>query len=738
MEKKVKKHFSIFIFLLAAIFIAVSFHYVQNIQALLEDETELHALEVSRQAASAIEAKLNKNIELLHLLSAGIVSDSSIAIEEKMKRLENIDERFQFLRIGYAELDGHAITTDGYAFSVADRDYFKRSLNGEECISKPLTDKIGQHNSIIVYSVPVIENDTIIAVLFATYDLDKLADIVSIPFFGGSGYTYIIDNSGGVVFQSENAEPADDIYAILEAKNAEDLPHLKEAVATETESIFHMTVQGEDCCVSYEPIRKISNWNLVTVVSTDVIAQQSAIIIRNTVVMLVVLFLLFACILFYNMRMKRKNDIQVQKLAFIDNLTGIRNYNKFFMDCNSKLDTRGSKSYAVIYFDIDNFKMINDTFGYDYGDNLLRLVANLIDSVCGQNDIFGRLSNDYFGIMTEYKNDLDLIKMLNQIKNKINTTLGQYQSKMEVILSAGIYVIPPEEKDLNTAINKANMARGTIKGQHHKYYAFYNENIRNRLSDEKKIEGDIIEALKENQFEIYYHAKYGVKSEKMAGMEALIRWRHPERGFISPDEFIPVAEKCGSIISIGRWVLRTVCRDMQNWQKEGLPLLPVSVNLSRVELYQSNLIETVIHTIRSYDIPFDKIELELTESAALSDLEYISNIMRGFKQYGIKISMDDFGTGFSSLSCLRSIPIDILKLDRSFMLDIETDEKSRSILKAIITLAKSLGLTVVAEGVETKEQRDFLREVGCDLIQGYFYAKPEPKTAIDCALHNAI
>lgn len=289
----------------------------------------------------------------------------------------------------------------------------------------------------------------------------------------------------------------------------------------------------------------------------------------------------------------------------------------------------------------------------------------------------------------------------------------------------GIYFVEEGEVDIQKAVNKANMARSVAKGKNINY-AIYNEDVRNKLSEESMILDDIKIALVKNQFEVYYQPKFSLVTGEMIGSEALIRWNHPEHGFISPAVFIPIAEKSKLILKIGRFVCERVCNDIYEWKKQGKKIVPVSVNLSRVELYQPDIVKFINKTIKMYNLSSDFIEIEITETVAINELNILKNVLNELRTYGFSISMDDFGTGYSSISCLRDMPIDILKLDKSFLGGIEHDERSRNIAKSIVSLAKSLDLVVIIEGVESKEQAELMKQFGCDLVQGFYFARPMP------------
>ncbi|VFC13361.1 signaling protein [Clostridioides difficile] len=490
--------------------------------------------------------------------------------------------------------------------------------------------------------------------------------------------------------------------------------------------------------------------------------------------------LIFIAIIFYIIYIKKSNEKEILSLAYEDKVTYIGNQNKFYRECSKYLLDKPSLNYIIVYFDINNFKMINDTFGYEFGDNLLITIAKALKEELTEGEVYARLSSDYFAIFCDYKNGRNkIIRKLDNIRSNIESNLsivfeislcvgiyfveeGEVDTRLssdyfaifcdykngknkrirkidsirnniesnlsivfEISLCVGIYFVEEGEVDIQKAVNKANMARSVAKGKNINY-AIYNEDVRNKLSEESMILDDIKIALVKNQFEVYYQPKFSLVTGEMIGSEALIRWNHPEHGFISPAVFIPIAEKSKLILKIGRFVFERVCNDLSEWKKQGKKIVPVSINLSRVELYQPDIVKFINKTIQMYNLSSDLIEIEITETVAINELNILKNVLNELRKYGFSISMDDFGTGYSSISCLRDMPIDILKLDKSFLGGIEHDERSRNIAKSIVSLAKSLDLVVIIEGVESKEQAELMKQFGCDLVQGFYFARPMP------------
>ena len=295
-----------------------------------------------------------------------------------------------------------------------------------------------------------------------------------------------------------------------------------------------------------------------------------------------------------------------------------------------------------------------------------------------------------------------------------------------MILDCGIYKISKSDNDINTIMERANTARKTIKGGHKNSFAFYDKEMHKKILKEKEIENSMVDALNNGEFIVYFQPKYSLSDYQIIGAEALVRWDNPQKGLIPPIEFIPVFERNGFIVNIDFYVFEEVCKKIREWMDEGQKVVPISVNLSRMHFVNSNFIEKFKLIVDKYKIPTRLIELELTETAVLDNIEGLLDTMNNLKEKGFVISMDDFGTGYSSLNLLKELPVDILKLDRAFFTEKDESNNEKIVISNVIKMAKELKMKVISEGVETISQVEFLKQIGCDMVQGYLFSKPMP------------
>lgn len=427
-------------------------------------------------------------------------------------------------------------------------------------------------------------------------------------------------------------------------------------------------------------------------------------------------------------KMYIKNRCALEKLAFYDNITEKSNYNCFLTTARKLLDGNRQQCYAVVTFDIDKFKYVNDVYGYDVGNRVLKEIADSLEKNLTDGELCARIQSDCFVLLLKYREQKDLASRTDILCELIRRVGDANSRKCDFILAVGIYEVIDHSLDVQAMVDRAVIARKTVKGLHRTAYAFYNDQIRSEIINEKKMESEMHTALAEGQFEVYYQPKYYLENLRLSGAEALVRWNRPNKGMVSPSEFINLFEKNGFIVQIDLYVFTQVCRKIREWIDKGYEVVPVSINLSRKHIGNPIFINTFTDIMTQYNIPPKYVELELTENTIFEGGSSILKLLDSIHSLGCAFSMDDFGTGYSSLNMLKDIPVDVLKLDREFLGGSIGNLRGREIIRTIVQLAKKLNIRVVAEGVEDEEQLEFLKSVECDVAQGFYLSKP-----ISCA-----
>ena len=426
---------------------------------------------------------------------------------------------------------------------------------------------------------------------------------------------------------------------------------------------------------------------------------------------------------------RKMAEERVKHMALHDALTGLPNRLLLEERLENALSEAKSRQWqlAVLFIDLDRFKLVNDTLGHHEGDQLLVEVANRLHQVIGANDTVARLGGDEFVIvLNEIAGSAEINGVIEDIQQNFKPAVKLALQDMFVTPSIGVAIYPEDGETPVQLMKNADAAMYHAKASGRNCAQYFNRSLDDSLKERISLENALNQALKLGQFELYYQPQLDVKSNRIIGAEALIRWNHPEKGMISPDAFIPLAEETGLIVDIGSWVLHQASAQLAQWRKQGFEQLSVSVNLSALQVQKESFAKEVADVIREYGVPEACLDLELTESMIMRNAEETIAALDEIHNLGIQISVDDFGTGYSSLSYLKRFPLDKLKIDRSFVQDITVDTDDAMICKTIISMAHNLNLQVIAEGVETHAQLELLRDYGCEQYQGYLFAKPLP------------
>ena len=433
--------------------------------------------------------------------------------------------------------------------------------------------------------------------------------------------------------------------------------------------------------------------------------------------------------LFSDISDKKKAEEKLVNLAYYDPLTKLPNRSHFHERLIADLAdaSRRKEKLALLYIDLDHFKYVNDTFGHASGDALLVTVARRLSQRLREKDTIARLGGDEFAVILTGIDSSDTIPALaRKLSDAINEPILIQGQEIQVGASIGISLFPDDTTDDETLVQNADAAMYHAKKKTRSDFQFFNEDINQRNKQRLIIENNLRRAIKNEEFELYYQPQIDIFTEEVIGSEALIRWNDPEKGLIPPLDFIPIAEETGLILEIGAWTFKQACKQLRNTMDEGKTPIRVAINLSAVQFRDKGLVEMIVSSLKHENISAEWVELEITESAIMENADAATEILEQLSEHGIRISIDDFGTGYSSLAYLKNFPVDKLKIDREFIRGLPHNNDDIILTTVMINLAHSLGIVVLAEGAETREQIDFLRRQGCHYVQGYYYSKPLP------------
>ncbi|MFC1664894.1 putative bifunctional diguanylate cyclase/phosphodiesterase [Pseudomonadota bacterium] len=431
-------------------------------------------------------------------------------------------------------------------------------------------------------------------------------------------------------------------------------------------------------------------------------------------------------------RQQRRNIEQEAKFnfhAYHDALTSLPNRSSFVTQVGKSVEQarQNSKILGVLLLDLNNFKLINDSFGHYTGDYVIAVIAERLSSVVRQSDSLFRIGGDQFAVVLE---DLDrpegAIHFVGRIIELMTRPINVNNQSIIVTSNMGISVYPRDTENAELLVKNADAALHISKQSGRNRYEFYSPEMNRRALEQLALESDLQRAVNKKEFMLHYQPRLSGRDHSIVATEALVRWRHPEKGFIPSEKFVPILEQIGAIESIGEWTLYSACRQNKAWQDEGLPPMRVSVNISYIQFRSGHLVETVKEVLKETKLSAEYLELELTESVLMDNTETVIDTLTQLKNLGVSIAIDDFGTGFSSLNYLRRLPIDLIKIDRSFIREIQTNKKDEIIVSAILKLARGLGIRVVAEGIELQQQEKILLYHKCDELQGFLYSPAIP------------
>lgn len=689
----------------------ISIFFIQLIESNLSKELKDTTIEVNTQISKKISLDINNNMDKLCYIERYIKNEinehkAKYDENELLRKINFISDGKLFKYIGIVNKNGYIDFGTDQKVYVGDRKYFKDALLGKSTVSDLIEDRFNNEPSI-VYSKPIIINNKVKGVIVGVQSEDILQKSLVENVFPDNITVDIVSKNGRLLITSKGEET---LYA----------SYIKKGISKYNEQNFQVFKKGNvKYVISFNKLKE-SDWYVVTVASVKQAfkgAYNTISLARISIVVILISYIISSTLRDF------KKARQLKEMKGKDGLTNLRNLEQFKIDCCKILkNSKSEDKYVNIVFDIKNFKSINELFDYKIGDKILVGIAENIRNVEFEN-ISGRIGEDVFSILFKVEDVNDLDSKIKYLKDKISLYFDK-KNKIDLELNVGVFKITDKEMEIGKIIDNSNAARMEAKKHRECLYYVYNDELELKIHQELIVKKDLKNAFKNKEIEILYQPKVNIHTEEIESVEALIRWNHNALGYISPEIFIPIAEENGDINLIGRWVIKEVCKELRQCKDNNEKIVPVAINLSRRELYQVNLIKYISNMIEKYDIEPELLEFEITETADVNDSKMINKKVEDIRKLGMKIAIDDFGKGHSTLENLKNLEVDTVKIDRYLSLDIETNEKSRKLLALIINLAKEYNFEVVCEGIENMNQINILKNLNCNIVQGYVYYKP--------------
>lgn len=692
--------------------------YINKIITIINEEAVLQLKNVSSQNVIIIRNNLTEKQKIFYLLCKRIEVENKYDINDILNEFRLYVDMEHFYNMGIIDKNGTCYTTLGEKLDLSNYSYFTEGMKGKSTITDtyPSEDKKELLN---ILTMPIYKDGKVELVMTATYKSIDFANIFKITSFNGIGNSMCINSEGKLISGGINTK---EITLGEEYHSNEDREKIAETLAksidgNEAQSI-DFDYNGKSYKAYYEPIG-INNWALVSYVPKDYIYYNIN-IIKNTIfkgsVVIYMASIVFL-VIFISEHIQYKK--RMTQFVFFDDLTKEKNheYLKLYYKNMSEKEKR-EKSFVMV--DIDKFKSINIIYGVNMGDKVLKYINGIFKEVIPNEEVF-RCQADVFVFIFNTKAKDEIIYKINKIESRIKED-SRKGLIIPMNLSFGVCALD-EFSDFNLIYNNALIAKNIAKKTINENIKFFDESDKNILVENRNIEISFMDALKNNEFEVWYQPKYNVKTREIYGAEALVRWRKSDGKFIFPSDFIPVFENTGQIVKLDEFVIERVFENMKEMSILGVNIKPISINLSRIQVTNSGLVNKIRQLSEKYEIDSSNISFEITESAVVDDSNSINKLIYNLHKMGFKVDIDDYGIGSSTLNGIFSCDFDTLKLDKIFADNIG-NSKMDAIIQYTIEMANKLNMTVIAEGVESKEQVDFLIENNCSIIQGYYYSKP--------------
>ena len=689
----------IILFLCLFLLLSCTF-FIQSVQQSIWQSASRDLQTLTRKNAQFIRNRLDAVQEDLHSLAQILPSEP----DKAEKALEHFAHRHSLERL----------------FTATDGDPLPAQFAPQSSVSTPYTDASGK--AAVLMRAPLSDTQT----LYAECPLHNFFVNHATDFYGQGAFATLIDAEGNFLLPQNTAASRTVADWMQSEEKASAFSQMRIALQNRRAGLLLTALRTEELVLSYAPVGD-TRWHMLFILPRAILQQDEKRIILYALSVSALILLCAAFISWLLARNIRAYNQKLLEVAYLDPITGANNFLKCKLDIKQLLQEHPLANYAVIYSDIRNFKYINDVYGFAAGDKVLQHYARSLGK-SEQNETYGRVNGDTFLSVIHYRDRQDILRYCRALAEAVSDISAIIPGAGNLHIYIGVYCNESGNFGISIEkmIDRANLAHHHAKKNPSLPCVVYTDDLRHSMIAEQALENHMETALVRGEFLIYLQPKYDLRQGRVSAAEALVRWNHPEEGLIPPAKFIPLFERNGFIRKLDAYVFEEVCKLLRHWADAGCTLLPVSVNISRAQLHSNRFLSDYIRLKSAYGIPDQCIEIEFTESLAFGANERMHKVLQHFHTHGFACSIDDFGAGYSSLNLLKDLPVDILKLDKRFFDKSPHPEREEIIVESVVTMAKRLHIRTVAEGVEDWAQVDFLKEIGCDLIQGYVFDRPLP------------
>lgn len=726
-----------------AIFVVIASLFMANTISALDGEVNNYIDRAASQKCDIVESAIRNDVNTVKNFAACAsnykTTDENLVIK-MIKDLENSCSTIDAFII--ADENGDVITSKNISKNISAREYYKRAMNGEVYISKAIYSEPDE-KMVNAIAAPIYgDYKRIVGMVAGICDTRSYNNLIDMSFGGKENDSngYVLNSDGEVIMSGENAlgdyVPMGDLFF-----SSDILAGVEESVRNSVKDNFakvggsgivKSVCKGEKYVAYYSGMSGFDNLHYLLIFKENVVAaEQNHYTMMNIlmyaffVLILIIVITAYIVIVRVSFRRLTKANEEVSRIAYTDSITGYSTWDKFVLDAKSLL-RHEYRRYALVSFDIDKFKAINDMYGHEEGNRVLKLIADTVNRNLQDGETFSRINSDNYYILMLYSSDSDTARRIGSLIQAIEYEITEFVP----VLSFGIYRITDNSVSIRRMGDLADIAKRTVKYGDASAYTFYSESMLEKMREEKRIENEMQTALDMHEFCVFYQPKVSLDGKvNLTGAEALVRWIK-DGTVISPGKFIPLFEKNRFIVKLDYYIMDQVCQKIKQWESY-YPHLLISVNMSRAHLRDPQFVEKLNDICLSHGVSTSSIEIEITESAAYGSLDVLTAVFKQLRDYGFHISIDDFGSGYSSLNMLKDLPADVLKIDRAFLAESNSNKRANDILGYVIRMAGSLGMHTICEGIETDEQAKLLGGLGCEMAQGFYFAKPMPSDSFE-------
>lgn len=703
------------------------------------EEQQLYRMEqATNYIATGLQTQLNNSESALNALAQELMVQASAGMSftdaDTLRMTDTVLKTYGFESVAVCDAKGHAYEAGTEGFDVTEDDAYQKALAGKPVLSFQKYSSTAREEAV-VFHVPLIVAGKTEAVIRAAWSSATLESCVFVSDFRRKENVFLINQSSLILYSTQNKFISDAMFLSLWGERDEQFREVEQVIKQgRSTSLFMQDKDGREYCIAYQGLQGISDWGVAVVIyANDLQTVLDASPMAGKV--LVYALLAVACViaLFVILLYQSHKHYYLDRLAYIDGVTKSYNFKGFMMRVQKQFQNDPTAKCAILEVTLDKFDYYTELFGEEARNQLLREFSTLISHWSHADEAHCRYNTTNFVVFIKYQNMDELRDRIIYLKDKVaDFEKGETQrERFEYECLVGVVCIEGEERDIDTLLRRADAALLAAKGDKRAPFAVYNARMENSKSEDREYEARMDQALREKEFLVYLQPKFSLIDGRQVGAEALVRWMHPEKGLLYPGRFIALFEKNGFITELDIYILENICQRLAAWIHRGIQPHPISFNVSLHNLYKENFVDQAAEIVERYGVPAKLIIFEVSEGAIVENIKLMQETMERLKNRGFMISMDDFGRGTVSLNTLYQVPVDELKIERRFLLETAESSRGQSIINSIIDTSKRLGIHVVAEGVDNKQQAGMLRDLGCDMMQGFVFSEPLPEQEYD-------